>query len=422
LGATIHAPAEAGKNSRSVVVSREPFEIPGFHAAAATTGMRYKDRLDLALIVADDDAGAATAGVFTTNRFCAAPVEICKERLKRSPRSKGLLVNAGIANACTGEEGLRRAVQMTRMAAEALTVSEDAILVASTGVIGQQVRLESIDEALPELVNTLRVNGWADIARAIMTTDLVPKMASARVEIDGHAVTVGGIAKGSGMIAPNMATMLAFVCTDAAIDPELLQELVSEETASTFNCITVDGDTSTNDTLLVMASGKAGNVPLRSKGSPDTRTFALALNAVLLDLAKQIVMDGEGATKIIEIRVTGAEDETNAKTVALTVANSPLVKTAFFGQDANWGRIVAAAGRAGVPLDPEKVTLHFDRVCVFKEGTPVEGPRVEEEASRVFKQKEIIVTLDLGMGDAAMSVYTCDFSFDYVKINASYRS
>jgi glutamate N-acetyltransferase / amino-acid N-acetyltransferase len=384
--------------------------------------MRYQNRLDLALIVADDPAGAATAGVFTTNRFCAAPVEICKERLKKSPRSKGLLVNAGIANACTGDEGLRRAAQMTRMAAETLAVSEDAILVASTGVIGQQVRLESLDGALPELVRSLRANGWEDAARAIMTTDLVPKMASARVEISGKTVTVGGIAKGSGMIAPNMATMLAFVCTDVAVETDILRALVSEETVSTFNCITVDGDTSTNDTLLVMASGKAGNAPLLSKDSPETRTFAQALNAVLLDLSKQIVLDGEGATKIIEVRVTGAEDETSAKDVAMTVANSPLVKTAFFGQDANWGRIVAAAGRAGVPLDPERVTLHFDEVCVFRDGTPVGGSRVEEEASRVFRQKEIVVTLNLGMGNATMSVYTCDFSFDYVKINASYRS
>ncbi|MHC1743132.1 MAG: bifunctional glutamate N-acetyltransferase/amino-acid acetyltransferase ArgJ [Syntrophobacteraceae bacterium] len=404
------------------MVSREPFEIPGFKAAAASTGMRYKDRLDCAIIVADNPGGAAAAGVFTTNRFCAAPVEICKGRLSKSRRSKGLVVNAGIANACTGEEGLRRAAEMTRMTAAALSVHESEILVASTGVIGQQIRLEPLEDALPRLVQSLRVDGWADAARAIMTTDLVPKMASVRVEIDGRAVTVGGIAKGSGMIAPNMATMLAFVCTDVAIEPDLLQEIVAEETATTFNCVTVDGDTSTNDTLLALASGKAGNGLLRSKESSETRAFARALNAVLLDLARQIVMDGEGATKIIEVRVTDAADEASAKSVAMTVANSPLVKTAFFGQDANWGRIVAAAGRAGVLLDPNKVTLHFDEVCVFRDGSPIEAAEVEAEASRVFKQKEILVTLNLDMGSAAMSVYTCDFSFDYVKINASYRS
>ena len=404
------------------MVSREPFQIPGFKAAAAATGMRYKDRIDCAIIVADDSGGAATAGVFTTNRFCAAPVEICKERLSKNRRSKGVVVNAGIANACTGEEGLRRAAEMTRMTAAALSVQEADILVASTGVIGQQIRLDPLAEVLPQLVGSLRGDGWADAARAIMTTDLVPKMASACVEIDGKSVTIGGIAKGSGMIAPNMATMLAFVGTDIAIDPVLLQEVVAEETASSFNCVTVDGDTSTNDTLLVMASGKAGNGLLRSKESPEARAFARVLNAVLLDLAKQIVMDGEGATKLIEVRVAGAADGASAKSVAMTVANSPLVKTAFFGQDANWGRIVAAAGRAGVPLDPSQVTLHFDEVCVFRDGTPVAGDEVEAEASRVFKQKEIVVTLNLGMGSAAMSVYTCDFSFDYVKINASYRT
>lgn len=384
--------------------------------------MRYKDRLDLTLIVADPVEGVSTAGVFTTNRFCAAPVEICKRRLETSMRSKGLLINAGIANACTGEEGLRRAAAMTRMTADALSVAEEAILVASTGVIGQQIHLEPLGDVLPGLVRSLRGDGWEDAARAIMTTDLVPKMASVVLDIDGAAVTVGGIAKGSGMIAPNMATMLAFVCTDAAVDPAYLQDLVSQEAARTFNCITVDGDTSTNDTLLVLASGVAGNPPLSSIDSAATRAFRQGLNSIFLDLAKQIVMDGEGATKLIEIRVTGAEDEQSARSVAMTVANSPLVKTAFFGQDANWGRIVAAAGRAGVPLDPNKVTLHFDEVCVFRDGTPVEGDGVEAEASRVFRQKEIVVTLSLGMGRAAMSVYTCDFSFDYVKINASYRT
>lgn len=384
--------------------------------------MRYKGRLDLALILADDPAGAATAGLFTTNRFCAAPVELCRKRLTQNRRSRGLLVNAGIANACTGEVGLRRAEDMIRMAAEALSVSESDFLVASTGVIGQQVRLEPLEGALTELVRSLRVDGWADAARAIMTTDLVPKLAHVRLDLGGKPITIGGIAKGSGMIAPDMATMLAFVCTDAAIEPDLLQEVVSRETASSFNSITVDGDTSTNDTLLVMASGAARNDTLGSRDSDETRAFAHALNAVLLDLARQIVMDGEGATKLIEIRVTGAEDEASAKRLAMTVANSPLVKTAFFGQDANWGRIVAAAGRAGVPLDPNSVTLHFDEVCVFRNGTPVEGSDVEAEASRVFRQQEILVTLNLGMGDAAMSVHTCDLSFDYVKINASYRT
>jgi glutamate N-acetyltransferase/amino-acid N-acetyltransferase len=383
--------------------------------------MRYKDRLDLALIAADQPGGAAACGAFTTNRFTAAPVELCRAHL-RSHLAKAILVNAGIANACTGEEGLRRCRDTARMAAEALHVNPEAVLVASTGVIGQQIVPEAVDRVMPTLVETLRAEGWKDVARAIMTTDLVPKMASVRVKCGGKEVTIGGVAKGSGMIAPNMATLLTFVCTDAAIDPDVLEHWTRRSADLSFNSITVDGDTSTNDSLLVLASGVAGNPVLSDVESSDSREFGGALKSVLLDLAKQIVMDGEGATKFIEIHVTGAPDVKSAKTVAFTVAHSPLVKTAFFGEDANWGRIVAAAGRSGVPIIPDRLTLYFDQVCVFRGGTPVEGPDVEEEASKVFRQKEIRVQLDLGMGDGLFTAYTCDLSYDYVKINASYRS
>jgi glutamate N-acetyltransferase / amino-acid N-acetyltransferase len=235
-------------------------------------------------------------------------------------------------------------------------------------------------------------------------------------------VTIGGVAKGAGMIAPNMATLLTFACTDAAVDASVLRQSVRAAADRSFNCITIDGDTSTNDTLLVLAGGKAGNTPITDLASEDGRRFGEALTAVLLDLSLQIVADGEGATKLITIQVVGARDEAGARAVALTVANSPLVKTAFFGEDANWGRIVAAAGRAGVELEPERVALYFDEVCVFQGGTPVGGPDIEGRASSVFKQKVIRVVLDLGMGDARFSAYTCDFSYDYVKINADYRT
>lgn len=415
------APVEVERNLRSVAVNRNPFIVPGFRAAAASSGMRYKDRLDLALIAVEPELNARAAGVFTGNRFCAAPVSLCREHLK-SARVKGLLINAGIANACTGEEGMKRAKEMARITADALEVSTKEILICSTGVIGMQVDLEPVSQVMPGLVESLRPNGWADVAKAILTTDLVPKMASAQIELSGKKVTIGGVAKGSGMIAPNMATLLAVVCTDAAIQPPILDHWVRWGADRSFNCITVDGDTSTNDSLLVLASGRAGNPIITDIGSAESRAFGEALQSVLLELAKMVVMDGEGATKFIEISVTGAPDRDSAKHLALTIANSPLVKTAFFGEDANWGRIVAAAGRAGVPIMVDKVALLFDDVCVFRGGVPVGDAEVEEKATRVFKQREIRVQLDLGTGSARFTAYTCDFSYDYVKINASYRS
>ncbi|MGV8074632.1 MAG: bifunctional glutamate N-acetyltransferase/amino-acid acetyltransferase ArgJ [Syntrophobacteraceae bacterium] len=417
----IPAHVEAGRNSRNVAVSRDAFVIPGFRTAAAASGMRYKGRPDLALIAADKGFSASASGVFTNNRFCAAPVELCRENLKSSGIG-GIIINAGIANACTGEEGLRRAREMAKITARSLGAAPESILVASTGVIGQQIDLEPVERSMSELAAALRPDGWGDVARAIMTTDTRPKMACTRVDLGGKTVTVGGVAKGSGMIAPNMATLLAFACTDASIDPGILNYWVKTGAQQSFNTITVDGDTSTNDTLLVLAGGRAGNRVLDDKNSPDSLLFGEALSAVLLDLAKQIVMDGEGATKLIEIQVTGATDVESAKTVAFTIANSPLVKTAFFGEDANWGRIVAAAGRAGVPLDPEKASLFFGETCVFRNGTPLSGPEIEEKASASFRMKEISVRLDLGIGESLFTAYTCDLSYDYIKINASYRS
>lgn len=383
--------------------------------------MRYPGRTDLALIVAESNEGCTASGVFTQNTFCAAPVELCRERLS-DRRARAVLVNAGIANACTGAEGKRRAAKTARIVAEGLHCGDDLVLVASTGVIGMQLRVEPAADAIPGLIASLRPDGWDDAAKAIMTTDLVPKMAHAKVEIGGKTVTIGGIGKGSGMIAPNMATLLVFVCTDAAVAPDVLDHWVKAGADRSFNCITVDGDTSTNDTLIVLASGAAGNPVISDAGDAAGLAFGNALEAVLRDLAIQMVMDGEGATKLIQIDVTGAADSASARQVAFTVANSPLVKTAFFGQDANWGRIVAAAGRAGVPLQAEKVALYFEDLCVFEGGTPILGEEIEAGATAVFKQKEIRVRLDLGIGDGCFTAYTCDFSFDYVKINASYRS
>lgn len=411
----------AAKSTRSVVVSKEAFTVPGFVVSALACQMRYRNRPDLALIAAGNNPDAVAAGVFTRNLFSAAPVELCKRHL-HSPYKKAIVVNAGIANACTGAMGWQKARQMAELVAQSLHVDAEQILVASTGVIGQQIQLEPVAAAMPDLCAGLRADAWEQVARAIMTTDTVPKMASTRVQIQGTMVTIGGVAKGSGMIAPDMATMLAFVCTDAVIQPDLLSHWLRHGTSNSFNCITVDGDTSTNDCVLMMASGAAGNGLLRDPESDESLLFGEALQAVLLDLAKQIVSDGEGATKFIEIQVRGAPDMQSAKTVAFTIAHSPLVKTAFFGEDANWGRIVAAAGRSGIPLDPQKAALFFDDVCVFRGGMPVAGSEVEERASRVFKRQRLTVRLDLGLGESVFTAYTCDLSYDYVKINASYRS
>ncbi len=416
-----HVPAEAEKNIRNVTVNRGPFEVRGFLAGAAESGMRYTGRLDLALICAENPDGCTASGVFTRNSFCAAPVELCREHLEKH-RAKAILANAGIANACTGKDGKTRAFEMARIASEALDCHAASVLVCSTGVIGQQVDLDPVARAMPELIKALRPDGWQDAAKAIMTTDTVEKMAWAQAELGGKVVTIGGIAKGSGMIAPNMATLLVFVCTDAAIGPEALDHWTRAAADSSFNCITVDGDTSTNDSLIVLAGGTAGNTPVMNIGSNVSHAFGEALAAVLRDLSIQVVMDAEGATKLVELEVRGAVDHASAKQVAFAVANSPLVKTAFFGQDANWGRIVAAAGRSGVKLAPERVSLFFEELCVFTNGAPVPGEEIEREASRIFGQKEIHVRLDLGLGDASFTAYTCDLSLDYIKINASYRS
>jgi len=396
----------------------EEFTVPGFKAGAIAAGIRYQGRTDLALIVSEVPATAA--GVFTTNKVQAAPVILSRSHLTKNT-ARAIVANSGIANACTGEVGLQRAQATAQITADAVGCPVEEVLVASTGVIGMELPNEPLADYLPKLANVLRPNGWLDAARAIMTTDTKPKLHIVRSRLQERSFTVLGIAKGAGMICPDMATLLSFVVTDAAITPGALQTLVREETQLTFNRITVDGDTSTNDTLFVLANGLAANRPIENLNSPDGERLRLALHEVLLELAKKIVADGEGATKFVEIKVRGASSPLDALSGARTVANSPLVKTAFYGEDANWGRILAALGRANIDFDPNRVQLFFGEVKLVENGRLV-SEDAEKEASRILIQPTFSITIDLCQGDAEETVYTCDLSLDYVKINADYRS
>ncbi len=398
--------------------SPEDFTVPGFKAGAITAGIRYQGRPDLALIVSEVPATAA--GVFTTNKAQAAPVLLSRIHLDGNT-ARAILVNSGIANACSGAIGLKRAHAAAAITARAIGCRTEEVLVASTGVIGMELPMEPLVRSLPELVNLIHAQGWVDAARAIMTTDTVPKLHMVKGWLQERPFTVLGIAKGAGMICPDMATLLSFIATDVAITPQVLQALVREETERSFNRITVDGDTSTNDTLFVLANGCAANEPIDNPTSPDGERFRLALREVLLDLAKKIVADGEGATKFVEIRVKGASSQTDALRGARAVANSPLVKTALFGEDANWGRIIAALGRANIDFDLNQVQLFFDRVKLVENGLPV-GEGAEKKVCQILRQPSFSIIIDLGQGGAEETVYTCDLSLDYVKINADYRS
>jgi glutamate N-acetyltransferase/amino-acid N-acetyltransferase len=336
-------------------------------------------------------------------------------------KARAIVANSGIANACTGEAGLQRARSTAHIVAEAVGCPINEVLVASTGVIGMDLPLEPVSNYLPKLVSSVRGDGWPDAARAIMTTDTVPKIHLVKGSLQDSPFTVLGIAKGAGMISPDMATLLSFVATDAAISPDALQVLVKEETDRSFNRITVDGDTSTNDTLFVLANGFAGNRTIQHLDSSDGECLRRALGEVLLKLAKMIVADGEGATKFVRITVKGGSGQAEALLAARTVANSLLVKTALFGEDANWGRILAALGRAGVDLDPQRVKLFFNEVKLVEKGLAL-GAEAETKVSKILKDSSFSVTIDLGQGKAEETVYTCDLSLDYVKINADYRS
>ena len=399
-------------------MSREEFTVPGFKAGAVAAGIRYQGRPDLALIISE--VTAAAAGIFTTNQVQAAPVLLSRSHLTGN-RARAIVINSGIANACTGEDGLQRARATAHIVAEAIGCPIDEILVASTGVIGMDLPLQPVANHLPKLVSSVRGDGWLDAARAIMTTDTVPKIYMRKGRLQGFPFTVLGIAKGAGMISPDMATLLSFVATDAAVSPDVLQALVRKETDRSFNRITVDGDTSTNDTLIVLANGLAGNRPVKNLDSSDGESLRGALGEVLLNLAKMIVADGEGATKFVEITVKGGSSKAAALLAARTVANSLLVKTALFGEDANWGRILAALGRAGIDFDPQRVKLFFNEVKLVENGLAV-GNEAESQVIEILKKASFSITIDLGQGKAEETVYTCDLSLDYVKINANYRS
>jgi glutamate N-acetyltransferase / amino-acid N-acetyltransferase len=401
-----------------MTVEHENLSVQGFRAAAVAAGIRKHGRLDLALIVCDTPAAAA--GVFTTNRVQAAPVLLDMERI-RSGRAQAIVINSGIANACTGEAGMRLARATTQLVADALDIPAELVQVASTGVIGEQLDIARFEQAMPGLAASLEPDGFPEVARAMMTTDTVPKTACRTVRLGNREVKLLGLAKGAGMIMPNMATMLSFVVTDAAISPPLLQEILQQAVARSFNAITIDGDTSTNDTLLILANGRAGNPELDGSDPETTELFRQTLEDLLRELALKIVADGEGATKLITIRVAGARSEEEARAAARTVANSNLVKTAFFGEDANWGRIIAALGRSGAEFSQDQVDIAFDDVTMVRAGVG-QGRAVEAQATEVLKRRQFAVVIDLHAGSAAAEYYTCDFSIDYVKINADYRS
>ena len=394
-------------------------KVKGFSASAVQAGIRYKDRLDLGLIYSD--IPAVTAGVFTTNKVKAAPILLDIERLRHG-KAQAVLVNSGNANACTGEQGMETALQTGKLTARALGIDETLVQVASTGVIGEQLDLDPFVEAIPTLAEQLSPGGFDDLARSIMTTDTVPKISSASIQVNDTEVRLFGIAKGSGMIMPDMATMLCFVVTDAQVVFPTLKEAVRLGVEQSFNRITVDGDTSTNDMVLVMANGAAGNEWIDDENPDGQKIFADALLEIFKDLAIQIVKDGEGATKLVTVRVIGAREREGAMSAAQTIANSALVKTAFFASDPNWGRILAAVGRAGVQnLDLDAVRIFLDDVCIVSQGGR-DSAYSEERGQAVMDGKEITVRIVLGRGESSARVWTCDLSYDYVRINAEYRT
>ena len=395
--------------------SDESYWPRGFTLSGINAGIKPQ-RKDLMLMLSDGPA--STAAVFTTNLCCAAPVEISKRHLVASAgRMRAVICNSGNANAATGARGLDDASRMAAATAAAFGVSAEEVLVASTGVIGQLLPGERISAAMPAFKHASGSQQWSDAAEAIMTTDTFPKHFAVDVALSGGTARIAGIAKGSGMIQPNMATMLAFLCTDASIDPDLLQELLSAANAVSFNAITVDGDTSTNDTAAIMASGLG---PAVVDGSDDSRLFGEALRSVMTMLAQLIVVDGEGATKFVEIRIEGARNCDEAQKAAMTVANSPLVKTAIHGEDANWGRIIAAVGRSGASFNQEELAVWFDTLPILKPG--FDAGFSEEEAKRVISKDAYTITVSLGKGPGLAVVWTCDLSKRYIEINGSYRS
>ncbi|MDP2677954.1 MAG: bifunctional glutamate N-acetyltransferase/amino-acid acetyltransferase ArgJ [Rhodoferax sp.] len=398
----------------------ELFPIAGVRIGVTEAGIRKANRKDLTVVLIDD--GASVAGVFTQNRFCAAPVQLCRGHLATGLGIRALLINTGNANAGTGEDGLARAASTCQALAGRLGLAKQQVLPFSTGVIMETLPVERIEAGLDAAIQDASADHWLRASEAIMTTDTVPKAFGARVVIDGTQVSITGISKGAGMIRPNMATMLGFMATDACVSPDLMPQLATELAEGSFNRVTVDGDTSTNDSFVVIATNKAVHVPITSLDSPAGQALKAAMLGVARQLAQAIVRDGEGATKFITIQVEGGKTQAECRQVAYAIAHSPLVKTAFFASDPNLGRILAAVGYAGIAdLDQTGIDLYLDEVLVALKGGRNPDYR-EEDGQRVMKQAEITVRVGLGRGDAVDTVWTCDLSHDYVSINADYRS
>ena len=394
--------------------------VAGVRIGVAVAGVRKANRKDLTVFLLDE--GASVGGVFTSNRFCAAPVQICRERLDAGAAVRAIVVNTGNANAGTGEDGLARARQTCEALAAQLKLQPDQVLPFSTGVIMEPLPVDRIVAGLPAAIADAQPAHWARAAEGIMTTDTVPKAASAKAMVGGVEVTITGISKGAGMIRPNMATMLGFLATDAKVDQAVMKQLAFELAEGSFNRVTIDGDTSTNDSFIVIATNKAANAPVTALDSVDGQALKAAMLGVARQLAQAIVRDGEGATKFITVQVEGGKTTAECRQVAYAIAHSPLVKTAFFASDPNLGRILAAVGYAGIDdLDQTKIDLYLDDVHVAVNGGRNPSYR-EEDGQRVMKQAEITVRVNLGRGSASDTVWTCDLSHDYVSINADYRS
>lgn len=395
----------------------------GFEAAGTAANIKYKDRMDMALIYSS--APCRVAGTFTTNVVKAAPVLWDKKVVDNSPFAQAVIVNAGIANACTGKQGMEYCREEAQTASELLDIPENSVLVGSTGVIGMQLPMERINEGIRQLVaakdSTMEAGTTA--SKAIMTTDTVNKEIAVTIELDGKTVTIGGMSKGSGMIHPNMCTMLAYITTDAAISKTLLQEALSSSIVDSFNMISVDGDTSTNDTCLVLANGLAGNAEITEKGEAYDQ-FCEALNFVTIYLARKMAGDGEGATALFETTVINAATKQEARVLAKSVIGSSLCKAAIYGHDANFGRFLCALGYSGVQFEPEKVELYFQskagKMLIYKDGTATDYS--EEEATKILSEPEVTVLVDMKMGEETATAWGCDLTYDYVKINADYRS
>ena len=393
------------------------FKVPGFLFSGISAGIKKDGKRDLGLIYSE--VPAHVAGLFTTNAVKAAPVQLDRKRI-RGGLCQAVAVNSGNANACTGAEGMRDARAVSKWVAKGLGIGETLVMVSSTGVIGSPFPIKKFEEGIPQLINGLSPGGFMETVEAIMTTDTFPKVEVATCRIKGTRVKLCGMVKGAGMIRPNMATMLSFLVTDANVKTPLLQRMLEKGAQDSYHRITVDGETSTNDTVLLLANGKAGH-PSIDRMNRDGEIFQSMLSEVCQNLARSLVKDGEGATKLVEIEILGARNLEDAKAAAYAIAHSPLVKTAFFGEDANWGRILCALGHSGARIHPDRIDVFFDKAPIVKNGMGV-GGRLEERAGEVIKKKSFKVTVDLHQGKSHFSVLTTDLSIEYVKINASYRS